>query len=93
MEEGESIIDDSPFKNYFFAASSSAMRTAKLGISRHFKEIEIYDKSIICLPRQGKWTTCNSGINGAKWGNKSDDSATELPADYFWAVLKAEMYG
>ena len=43
MEEGESIIDDSPFKNYFFAASSSAMRTAKLGISRHFKEIEIYD--------------------------------------------------
>ena len=35
------------------------------------------------MPRQGKWTTCNSGINGAKWGNKRDDSATELPADYF----------
>ena len=29
---------------------------------------------------------------GDKRGNKSDDSATELPADYFWAVLKAEMY-
>ena len=53
----------------------------------------MYDKNFIHLPRQGKWTTCNSGINGAKWGNKSDDSATELPADYFWAVLKAEMYG
>ena len=41
------------------------------------------DKSTFHLPRQGKWTTCNSGINGAKWGDKSDDSATELPADYF----------
>ena len=41
------------------------------------------DESYIYLPRQGKWTTCNSEINGAKWGNKSDDSAMELPADYF----------
>lgn len=46
-------------------------------------KLKIYDTSTIHLPRQGKWTTCNSGINGAKWGNKSDDIATELPADYF----------
>lgn len=32
-------------------------KCVKLGISRHFKEIEIYDKSIICLPRQGERTT------------------------------------
>lgn len=50
-----------------------------------------YAKSIIHLPRQGKWTTCNSGISGAKWGNKSDDSATKLPADYYSPRLKRFM--
>ena len=55
------------------------------------RKLDIIIKSVY-LPRQGERNTCNSGINGAKWGNKSDDSATELPVDYFWAVLKAEMY-
>ena len=58
-------------------------KVRKIGQNEAFQEEKYNDKNTIHLPRQGKWTTCNSGINGAKWGNKSDDSATELPADYF----------
>ena len=59
------------------------VKLKEVGNISDLRSYKNYDKHPIHLPRQGKWTTCNSGINGAKWGNKSDDSAMELPADYF----------
>lgn len=40
------------FGNQMSGSGNKPRNPAKLGVSRHFKEIEIYDKSIIHLPRQ-----------------------------------------